>query len=101
MKKIKLHYKLSNLAEKDIDQIFDYTFSEYGLEQAVKYTTGFHQVFKHLLWNPTLGSLRHEIKPKIYSLTKDRHVIFYIIEKEDITLLRILHGSSDLPKYFK
>ena len=53
MKKIKLHYKLSNLAEKDIDQIFDYTFSEYGLEQAVKYTTGFHQVFKHLLWNPT------------------------------------------------
>ena len=48
-----------------------------------------------------LGSLRHEIKPEIYSLTKDRHVIFYIIEKEDIIILRILHGSSELPKYFK
>ena len=101
MKKVKDYYELTAIADDDIDQIFKSTYGEFGMEQAIKYTSEFHEVCNHLLWNPTLGRHRIEIRENLYSLSKDAHTIFYTILDNKIKIMRILHGSLDLPKYFQ
>lgn len=100
MKKIKSCYNLSKKTDDDIGDIFDYTEEKYGFNQAIKYVNEFVPFFNHLLINPTIGKHRIEIKNNLYSLAKDEHIIFYKILKDKIRIVRILHGSKDLPKYF-
>lgn len=92
-------YELSPEADTDLEDIFDYTESEYGLEQAVSYLTGFDEVFEGLLDNPKLGRKRWDIRPGLRSIGKGSHLIFYRILKDRIRIVRILHGGCDLPKF--
>ncbi|MFD1615673.1 type II toxin-antitoxin system RelE/ParE family toxin [Gelatiniphilus marinus] len=36
----------------------------------------------------------------LYSITEQGHVIFYRILKNHIRIVRVLHGSKDMPKQF-
>lgn len=101
MKKIKNRYELSNKADIDLEEIFDYTKNEFGINQAIKYVSEFSSKFNHLLINPTIGRHRLEINNKLFSLSKDEHLIFYEILENSILIVRILHGSRDLPKHFQ
>ncbi|WP_326980907.1 type II toxin-antitoxin system RelE/ParE family toxin [Chryseobacterium sp. MYb264] len=93
-------YILSEIADKDLEDIFDYTLAEFGLDQAERYLLEFEKSFQNLLLNPQLGKKRDEIKKGLYSLPKDNHIIFYRILQNNIKIVRILHGSRDIPKYF-
>ena len=93
-------YVLSEIADEDLEDIFDYTTTEFGLEQAEKYLFEIEEVFQNLLINPELGKIRNEIKEGLYSFPKDNHIIFYRILENHIRIVRVLHGSRDIPKYF-
>lgn len=93
-------YVLSEIADEDLEDIFDYTTTEFGLEQAEKYLYEIEEVFQNLLINPELGKIRNEIKEGLYSFPKDNHIIFYRILENHIRIVRVLHGSRDIPKYF-
>ncbi len=93
-------YVLSEIADEDLEDIFDYTTTEFGLEQAEKYLNEIEDVFQNLLLNPELGKTRNEIKEGLYSFPKDNHIIFYRILENNIRIVRVLHGSRDIPKYF-
>ncbi len=101
MRKVKNIYELSVQADNDIDKIFKYTLKMFGLNQAIKYVAEFTPIFNHLLINPTIGKHRIEINDKLFSISKDKHIIFYEILENSILIIRILHGSRDLPKHFK
>ncbi|WP_028123801.1 type II toxin-antitoxin system RelE/ParE family toxin [Epilithonimonas tenax] len=93
-------YVLSEIADEDLEDIFDYTTTEFGLEQAEKYLNEIEDVFQNLLLNQELGKTRNEIKEGLYSFPKDNHIIFYRILENNIRIVRALHGSRDIPKYF-
>ncbi len=93
-------YELSLEADQDISDIFDYTESEFGLDQAVTYVSVFDECFTSLLDNPELGRSRDEVCMNLRSLNYETHVVFYRILKEHIRIVRILHGSRDIPKNF-
>ena len=93
-------YILSEIADKDLEDIFDYTFDEFGFDQAEKYLLEIEGVFQNLIVNPQLGKKREEIKQDLYSFPKDNHIIFYRILDNHIRIVRVLHGSRDIPKYF-
>ncbi|WP_379968577.1 type II toxin-antitoxin system RelE/ParE family toxin [Epilithonimonas sp. UC225_85] len=93
-------YILSEIADEDLEGIFDYTMTEFGFEQAEKYLTEIEEVFQSLLINPELGKKRNEIKQGLYSVLKHNHIIFYRILETHIRIVRVLHGSRDIPKYF-
>ena len=93
-------YILSEIADEDLEDIFDYTMDEFGFEQAEKYLTEIEEVFQSLLINQELGKKRNEIKEGLYSFPKDNHIIFYRILDNHIRIVRVLHGSRDIPKYF-
>jgi len=92
--------ELSSEADQDISDIFDYTESEFGLDQAVSYVSAFDECFTQLLDNPELGRTRDEIREELRSINHEAHVVFYRILKDRIRIVRILHGSRDLPKHF-
>ena len=93
-------YILSEIADKDLEDIFDYTFDEFGFEQAEKYLLEIEEIFQNLIINPQIGKKRDEIKQGLYSFPKDNHIIFYRILDNHIRVVRVLHGSQDIPKYF-
>jgi toxin ParE1/3/4 len=93
-------WHLSTQASQDLEDIFDYTASEHGPDQAFKYTKTFDDKFDKLLDNPMLGRERSEIKSGLRSIVKEHHIIFYRIQDNTIHIARILHASSDLPRFF-
>ena len=93
-------YILSEIADKDLEDIFDYTFDEFGYDQAEKYLLEIEEIFQNLIINPQIGKKRDEIKQGLYSFPKDNHIIFYRILDNHIRIVRVLHGSRDISKYF-
>ena len=93
-------YILSEIADKDLEDIFDYTVDEFGFDQAEKYLLEIEEIFQNLIANPQIGKKRDEIKQGLYSFPKDNHIIFYRILDNHIRIVRVLHGSQDIPKYF-
>ncbi len=96
-------WHLSQKAARDLEHIFDYTEAEFGLEQAGSYVSSFDKAFDllaALAENPKLGRDRADIKKGLRSFLKEHHIIFYRLLKGGVRIVRILHGSRDMPKYF-
>lgn len=94
------NYKLSLEAERDLEDIFDYTVREFGIDQAITFVSDFEGVFMNLVVNPELGRKRNEIRIGLRSFAKENYTIFYRISKSHIHIVRILHGSRDIIKFF-
>lgn len=90
---------LSKAADADLEDIFDYTFDEFGVDQAVSYVSGFDEAFDMISKNPEIGRERKEIREEVRSLVKDKHIIFYRSLSDHVRIMRILHGSRDLPRF--
>lgn len=90
---------LSKAADADLEDIFDYTVEEFNLDQAVSYVSGFDEVFETISHNPEIGKERSEIREELRSFTKDKHLIFYRVLDDYVRIVRVLHGSCDLPKF--
>lgn len=94
-----LAYELSLQADKDLEDIFDYTVDKFGITQAIAYVSGFEEVFMNLASNAELGRRREEIRPGLRSLVNERHVVFYRIMKSHIRIVRVLHASRDVSSF--
>lgn len=94
-------YKLSSAAEQDLEDIFDFTQSEFGLNQAVHYLLGFEELFKKLVDNPNIGRHRSEFRQGLRSFTKEAHIVFYEVMNHYVWIARVLHGSRYLPIFFE
>lgn len=97
----KLGYQLSNEADSDLEDIFDYTKKEHSLHQAIKYLTEIDEVFNQIVQNPAIGKERIELKATVFSLKASKHLVFYQIKSSYILIVRVLHGRRDLPKFIK
>lgn len=93
------NYTLSKSADQDLEDIFDYTEQEFGLDQAINYLNDLEVLFGQLALNPELGRERNEIKLELRSITKNSHVIFYRVMTESVMIIRVLHGSRDMIKF--
>lgn len=94
-------YILSQEADADINQIFDYTSKEFGFNQAIKYIRAFETLFNQLTKHPNLGKVRNDLKKGVLSLSIGEHIVFYAKYDNYIRIVRVLHGRCDLPKQFK
>ncbi len=92
-------YRLSSQADQDLEEIYDYTKQEFCHKQAVKYLSGFEELFQKLIQNPHMGHERLEIKEVLRSIPKDSHVVFYRIRSGHIRIVRILHARKDLRNF--
>lgn len=94
-------YKLSQIAEEDVSAIYDYTLSEHGKEQAINYLTGLEQSLTKLVEYPQSGHKRSELREGLRSTIYQHHIIFYRLHEDYIRIVRILHESSDMPRFLQ
>ena len=93
-------YLLSLEAEIDLGDIYDYTAEQFGIDQAVSYLSELEAQLIQLTTNSKLGRERKEIRAGLRSIACNSHIIFYRIRTNHIRIVRVLHGSRDLPKFF-
>jgi len=96
-----IRYELSLEADQDLSDIFDYTQTEFGQDQAIIYLRDLDDCFTTLLNHPESGRKRPEIREGLYSLASGSHVVFYRILADRLRIVRVLHGSRDLPRLFE
>ena len=92
-------YELSQEADNDLNEIFDYTVDQFGIEQAIRYLGGFENVFENLCNNPKSGRKRDELRKGLRSISNQSHTVFYRILEDHIRIVRILHASRDIIKF--
>ncbi len=93
-------YRLSIAAANDTRDIYDYTLFRFGEQQSVVYLNGLDERLQFLAENPASGRSRDEVRNGLMSFTYKKHVVFYQVTSYGIKVVRILHGSMDIPKQF-
>jgi toxin ParE1/3/4 len=90
---------ISPEAENDLDAIEAY-IGEDNPVAATQFIERLTQNFERLVHNPRIGRKRDEILPGMRSLAHRPYVIFYLIDEETVTIVRVIHGSMDIRAIF-
>lgn len=94
-------FRVTPRALKDLDAIADYTLATWGERQTERYLSELRRRFQWLAERPNIGRARDEIGEGFRSYPHGPHVIFYLIEADDIAVIGVPHASMDIYAYFK
>jgi len=86
----------SPLAAADIDQIYDYTETNWGWKQAEDYVFGMRDACEALSQGLKRGKTLENIAPGYEALPFQSHFIIYRYEAQSIVIIRILHRRMNL-----
>lgn len=91
-----MKYILRKLAEQDLEEIWFYTFNQWGIDQADTYLNSIMSRFESLARQPGLGRKRDEVAEGYFSYPTGEHVIFYMISNDVVDIVGIPHHSMDI-----
>jgi toxin ParE1/3/4 len=92
---LKGRVRKSVLAELDLIEIWQYTFENWGPEQADLYLDELDQGIARLVSDKNLGIDRSEVRAGYRALLINSHAVYYVITGADILIVRVLHGRMD------
>jgi toxin ParE1/3/4 len=87
-------YRLSALAERDLDEIWLYVADDASPEIADRLVDDMVDRFDLLAEQPGIGRVRSEFGPGVRSFAIESYVIYYR-QEGDVLIARILHGRRD------
>ncbi|MEP1094499.1 MAG: type II toxin-antitoxin system RelE/ParE family toxin [Cyclobacteriaceae bacterium] len=93
------NYNLSQPAEIDLEDIFDYSYDQFGIDQAIAYQNQLFDTLGRPGNFPESGISRDDIRKGLRFTISGGHIIFYRLKKQEVFILRILHHSRDVKKY--
>jgi toxin ParE1/3/4 len=93
-------YKFSARAELDLEGIIDYTLQHWGADQAEKYLAALEELAGNLARMPALGQSRDELSKGLKVFPYENHLLFYIKDRQGITIPRVVHENMDAPRHF-
>ncbi|WP_066530359.1 type II toxin-antitoxin system RelE/ParE family toxin [Corynebacterium bouchesdurhonense] len=86
---------ISELAERDLLEIWQYTAAEWSEQQADVYVEAFAAQFSLLAAQPGAGHSIDEVRPDYRRSRQGSHLIFYRPKRDGIEVIRILHEKMD------
>lgn len=92
------NYRLSPLAEKDLEEIWLYTLREWSADQADKYYRTIIAAIEGLVSGRNIP-LRTDILPGYFKFKVGRHVIYFKRTQDYLDVIRILHGRMDVESH--
>lgn len=90
----KPEYRLSPKARDDMESVWLYTLSQWGLEQTEKYIDDLAAAFALLTSSPRLGKNCDTIRPGYRKHPTLRHVIYYREVDYGIEIIRVLRDHQ-------
>ena len=89
-----MQYRLSDLAEQDLQDTWLYVAADASVETADRLIDAIVQRFELLTDQPHMGRLRPEFGPNVRSFPVESHVIYYRVD-DAVLIARVLHGRRD------
>ena len=98
-----MRYRISRLANQDLEDIWLYTYRKWSRKQVDRYYNLIMDEIVSLSANPESGNNYNHIRQGYYRSRIKSHVIFYKInaDQEAVEIIRILHQRMDLPSRLK
>lgn len=91
------NYRITHLAQSDIQSIWDYTIEEWSLGQAEKYIDSLFACFDAIADGNTQGKAIDHIRQGYKKAIYGRHIVFFRTgEDQVIEIIRVLHSSMDI-----
>lgn len=84
-------YSLTRPAESDLKSIIRYTMKTWGRAQTKRYSQGLRECFQMLANNPSIGRKCEFIRPGLHRFEHGKHVVFYLVESDEIFIVRLQH----------
>ena len=91
---------ISHSADTDLTQIISY-LGERNLAAARSVADGIDRRFQNLARFPFIGRERSSLGKGIRSIVAGTYVIFYVVEPDQVTIVRILDGRRDIDAEFQ
>ncbi len=92
-------YRLTPEASRDLENIGDH-IAEANPAAALKVVDSIEERCRALARMPEMGRVRAELAPALRSMNAGSYLIFYRPAEDGIEVIRIVHGSRDLPALF-
>ncbi len=90
-------YELTAKAISDLNKIWEYTIKNWSENQADRYYNMLLDICQDIANNPEIGRNYDEIKPELFGVKINRHIIFYRkMRGRPIEITRILHERIDI-----
>jgi len=94
-----VQYHLRSLAQDDLESIWLYTVEHWGVEQADTYLGALINRFEWLAENANIGKQRDDVKKGYYCFPEGMHLIFYVLQGEQVEIIGIPHQRMDVVEY--
>ena len=91
-------FRLSERAERDLIEIYDYTEETLGAYQADAYHAGLERTFDLLADFPRIGRAVEEIAPGFRRFLFQAHTVFYTEEAAFILIRAVLHQAREIKR---
>lgn len=88
-------YRVTPRAQRDLEDIFDYTAKQWGLPQAIRYTNIIEATFASLAETPQQSQNCDAIRQGYRRRAVERHVVYFRQTDYGIAIVRILHQRMD------
>ncbi|MDQ3653690.1 MAG: type II toxin-antitoxin system RelE/ParE family toxin [Chloroflexota bacterium] len=86
-----IELRVSPEAERNIDDILQYTLKTWGNGQAMTYYTLLWNAFRRVQAFPEIGRRATENRPEVRELVLEYHTIVYRYRDNTVTILRIVN----------
>ena len=91
-------YRLSPLAEADLEDIWLYTLKQWSLEQADRYHRDLVDVIEALALGIKTGR-RVDVREGYFKYPAGQHFIFFRQSETTLDVIRILHQRMDIERH--
>lgn len=93
-------YSIRKGAVIDLENIWLYSYDEWGRSQADSYLEALLSRFDWLSNNPLIGKNRSDVKQGYYCFPEGMHLVFYTLSECGIDIIGIPHQTMDVENYF-
>lgn len=86
-------------AQKDVKNIWSYTYQQWGEPQANRYLAGLNKSVMALAENPSLGRSIQHVRAGYLRYRYQNHFIVYRYTEDTLEIFRILHERMDIAQH--
>lgn len=92
-------YRLTPKAQRDLDEVFEYTLAHWGLPLAMRYTDLIEAACADLAKAPQQAQACVNIRPGYRRRGVEQHVVYFRPTSYGIAVTRILHQRMDAARH--
>jgi len=92
-------YFLSERAARDIEEIADYGFTNFGVAKSREYGQGLEDCLNNLAESPLMGLGADELADGLRRYIYGSHWIFYVQRIDGIHVVRVLQKNMDFVRH--